>query len=461
MRIDEALEAHEERLLGDRCPEEVRRAFASMYRAYRGGDKGQIEWTAVEPPAADDLVSLRQISRPGRAPVGVKQLGRVAWIVLNGGLGTSMHMDRAKSLLPVKGGLTFLDLIARHVLDLRERTGQRIPLLFMHSYATRDDCLRALQPYAKRLEVAGLPLDFVQHRYPRIREKDGLPYGDPGQRDAWAPPGHGDLYLALRCSGVLGRLLGAGVRWAFVSNADNLGASVDPAILGFMVGEGVEFAMEVTPKTAADVKGGTLIRRAGRLELLEIAQVPEERWDDFQDVQRFPAFNTNNLWLDLAAVDSLMDEAALHLPLIVNRKVANDTPVVQLETAMGAAIRAFERARGIIVPRTRFAPVKTSDDLLVRRSDAYVSGVESPLVINPERNPSLGPPVVRLDPAFYRAVPDLDARIPEPPSLVEALGLEVKGDVRFGKGVRVRGSARVENHGAAPLHLPDGAVLSG
>lgn len=461
MRFEAALRAHEERLRQDGCPGRVRGTFDAMYRAYLQGETGRVEWATVSPPGTGDLIPLSRISGPDQTRAGIAQLGRVAWIVLNGGLGTSMHMDRAKSLLPVKGELNFLDLIVRHVLAFRDRSDRRIPLLFMHSYATRDDCLEALRPYERELEIAGLPLDFVQHRFPRIRERDGMPHADPADREAWAPPGHGDLYLALHSSGVLGELLDSGARWAFVSNADNLGASIDPAILGYMAGEGIEFVMEVTPKTHADVKGGTLIRRGERLELLEIAQVPEGHTEDFQDIGRFPAFNTNNLWIDLTALQALMDAGALKLPLIVNRKVADGTPVVQLETAMGAAIREFERTRGIIVPRSRFAPVKTTDDLLVRRSDAYVDGVSSPLVINPERDASLGPPVVKLDPAFYKAVPDMDVRIPDAPSLVGASRLEVRGDVRFGRGVRVNGAVRLENLEAEPLRVPDGAVLSG
>ncbi|MHB8765807.1 MAG: UTP--glucose-1-phosphate uridylyltransferase [Deferrisomatales bacterium] len=454
-----ALRSFEERLPRAGLPGEARAAFARMYGAYRSGDSGKVDWAGVSAPAPGDLVPFEQAAGPGAVEAGRRRLGELAWIVLNGGLGTSMEMDRAKSLVPVRGKLTFLDLVVRHVLGLRARWKVGLPLLFMNSFATRDDTLSALEPYD--LARQGVPLDFCQHQFPRIREDDGLPFGDPEERDAWAPPGHGNLYLALATSGVLDVLLKRGVRWAFVSNADNLGASPHPGILGYLAEQGLEFAMEVTPKSAADIKGGTLVRRRGRLELLEIAQVPDGHLADFQNTAAFPAFNTNNLWIDLAALGRRLAREPLDLPLIVNRKVAGGTRVVQLETAMGAAIGAFSRGVGLLVPRQRFAPVKTTDDLLVRRSDAFVPGEESPLMPNPDRDPGLGPLVVRLDPAYYRSVPGLDLRIPEPPSLVGAVSLELDGDVRFGRGVTVRGAVRVAAPEGRPLRVEDGALLSG
>ncbi len=459
MEVEAALRAFRERFARAGEPEEAWQAFERMYRAYRSGETGHMPWEEVAPPGPEDLVPLGSVDTRDMRRVGAARMGQVVWIVLNGGLGTSMRMDRAKSLVPVKGALTFLDLIARHVKELRERTGVALPVVFMNSFATREDTLRALEPY--ELPVRGIPLDFVQHRFPRIREEDGLPFGEPDDPAAWAPPGHGNIYDALCSSGLLECLLGAGVRWAFVSNADNLGASPHPGILGFVAERGIEFVMEVTPKTPADVKGGTLVRRGRRLELLEIAQVPPEHVEEFLDLDAFPVFNTNNLWFDLEALRDRVEQGGLSLPLIVNRKEVEGTPVIQLEVAMGAAIGRFARAAGVVVDRRRFAPVKTTDDLLVRRSDVYVVGSESPLEPNPARDPGLGPPVVRLDPAYYRSVPDLDLRIPWPPSLIEALRLEVKGDVRFGRRVRVRGEVRIENPGPGPLEIPDGAVLPG
>lgn len=464
MDVEEALRRILPQLASAGVSPEGTASFVRMYRAYRLGETGIVPWREVEPPQTGDLPRREDLEAGGWAAPGRRQLGRVAWIVLNGGLGTTMRMDRAKSLVAVKGTLSFLDLLARHVLDRRRDWGCALPLLFMNSFATRADTLAALAAYPLAVpdgEGRPLPLDFVQHRFPRLQESDGLPFGDASDPAAWAPPGHGDLYASLQVSGLLGRLLRRGIRWVFVSNADNLGASLDPAILGWMAEKGYEFLMEVTPKTAADRKGGTLVRRRGRLELVELVQVPEEGRADFEDTDRFGVFNTNNLWVDLEALARRSGGGGLALPLIVNRKTVGGVPVVQLESAMGAAISTFDRTAGVLVSRRRFAPVKSVEDLVVRRSDAYVEGREAPLLPNPRRLPEWGPLVVRLDPRFFGAVEDLDVRMPDPLSLVEARTLEVRGDVRFGRGVTVRGDARVDNESAAPLLVPDGAVLGG
>ncbi len=460
MEIEAALEQFRGRLEGDGAPEEVWSAFAHMYRGYRGGVTGRVAWGEVEPAGPEDLVPEHAFDAVGLREAGEEHLGSLVWIVLNGGLGTSMKMDRAKSLVPVKGDLTFLDLIARYVLRSREAGRERFPLLFMNSFATRDDTLARLAAYPLAESSGrggGLPLDFLQQRFPRIREADGLPFGDPTDREAWAPPGHGNLYLALQCSGVLERLLQGGIRWAFVSNADNLGASPHPGILGHLARGGLEFAVEVTARTQADVKGGTLVRRRGKLELLEIAQVPEARKADFQDIRLFPVFNTNNVWLHLEALRDLLRSGGLVLPTIVNRKTVSGTSVVQLETAMGAAVGCFRRPTGLLVSRDRFAPVKTTEDLVVRRSDVYREGQASPLEPNPDRDPALGPPLVRLDPPHYEAVEDVETRIPFPLGLLGTKLLDVRGDVRFGREVTVSGEVRL----TGPLRIEDGASLRG
>ena len=151
--------------------------------------------------------------------------------------------------------------------------------------------------------------------------------------------------------------------------------------------------------------------------------------------------------------------------MIVNRKTVDPSDrsspaVIQLETAMGAAIDVFEGAQALRVPRSRFAPVKTTDDLLALRSDAYVLTEESHVVVAPQRG-DRGAPLVELDPHYFKLIADFDARFPHgAPSLVEADRLRVRGDVRFGAGVRVRGAVDVVNDdGGRQLAVEDGAVL--
>jgi UTP--glucose-1-phosphate uridylyltransferase len=430
------------------------RTFAHHLRKLREGETGTLPESEIEP--------VRDLPDAEELPDADGPLDETVVIKLNGGLGTSMGMTQAKSLLEVKDGRTFLDLIAEQILDLRERSGARIPLVLMNSFATREDSLRALERYPGL--SADVPPDFVQNKVPKVRADDLSPVEWPDDPSLeWAPPGHGDLYTALVTSGMLDELLEKGYRWAFVSNSDNLGAVLDPRILAWLAESGAPFLMEVADRTASDRKGGHLARRAsdGGLVLREIAQTPDEDVDAFQDVERHRYFNTNTLWVDLQALDRTLGETGgvLDLPMIVNRKTVDPgdkstTPVIQLETAMGAAIGVFEGAAAIRVPRSRFVPVKTTNDLLSLRSDAYVVGEGRAVHLAPERDGV--PPFVDLDSEYYKLVRDFDARFPQgAPSLVACDALHVEGDVTFGRDVVVRGDVTVRG----PASVPDGAVL--
>jgi UTP--glucose-1-phosphate uridylyltransferase len=444
-------------------PEVAIRTFERAYGALAEGATGMLTRREIEPiealPAAADLA--------GGAEEGRAALGRTVVIKLNGGLGTSMGMTRAKSLLPVKDGLSFLDITARQILGLRERTGHSVPLVLMDSFRTREDSLAAL---AKHGDLsAPLPPDFLQHRVPRIRVDDLTPIAWPAApQHEWCPPGHGDLYTALVTSGMLETMLGEGLRYAFVSNADNLGAVLDLDLLGGFVASGAPFAMEVKERGAADRKGGHLARlRSGGLVLRESAQCPEDEIDEFQDTKRYRFFNTNNLWIDLEALRDVLAarDGVLPLPLIRNEKPVDPADaasprVYQLETAMGAAISVFDGAIAIRVPAHRFAPVKTTADLLVVRSDATRLTEDHRIV--PAEGSAGDALVVDLDPACFKRVEQLDARTAAgPPSLRACRRLEVRGDVSFGRDVVIEGEVVVAAPDGEALRIPDGARLGG
>lgn len=426
--------------------------FRHYYEQLAAGETGLLRESEIEP--LDDVQSYDGL------PDADAPLDQAVVIKLNGGLGTSMGMTGPKSLLEVKQGMTFLDVIARQVLDLRERTGARLPLVLMNSFATRDPSLSALSRYDLEVDV---PLDFVQSKEPKIEAAGLGPVEWPRNPELeWCPPGHGDLYTSLQSSGMLERLLDEGYRYAFVSNVDNLGAVMDPRILAWFAGTGAPFASEVIDRTEADRKGGHLARHGDGLVLRESAQVADEDAAAFQDVSRHKFFNANNLWIDLQALASVLETSGpvLGLPLIVNRKTVDpgdktSTPVIQLETAMGSAIGVFDGAVALHVPRSRFLPVKTTSDLLVLRSDAYVLTETSAVVLDPSRDAA---PLVSLSDE-YKLVSDFDERFPKgPPSLVEAERLTVDGDVTFGGAVVVRGVARVGGAGGGVV-IEDGAVL--
>lgn len=430
-------------------------SFRHYHELLQSGDEGLLAESDIEP--VEEVPSIADLPAEADAEV----LDRAVVLKLNGGLGTSMGMTRAKSLLEVRDGQSFLDIIVRQVLDLRARTGTRLPLVLMNSFATRDDSLAALERHPKI--AADVPADFLQNKVPKL-EADGFgPVSWPDDPALeWAPPGHGDLYTALVTSGMLETLLNAGYRYAFVSNSDNLGAVLEPRILGWMAREELPFVMEVADRTAADRKGGHLARRpGGGLVLREIAQTPDADVDAFQDTSRHRFFNTNTLWVDLHALRDVIAErdGVLGLPMIVNRKTVDptdksSTAVVQLETAMGAAIDVFEGARALRVDRSRFAPVKTTDDLLALRSDAYVLTDDARVALADGR---LDAPHVTLDPDYYKLLADFDARFPHgAPSLRECDELTVEGDVTFGRDVVVKGRVTV----TGPREVGDGETLS-
>ncbi len=253
---------------------------------------------------------------------GTDALDRAIVIKLNGGLGTSMGMQGAKSLLAVKDELSFLDIIVRQLLHIRRQSGARLPLVLMNSFTTRSDSLAALADYPDFTQ--DVPVDFLQHMEPKIWKDSLAPATWPDDPEKeWCPPGHGDIYTALVAGGMLDDLLARGYEYAFVSNADNLGAIVDVAILGFVAERGIPFLMEVADRTAADRKGGHLARSSdGRLILRESAQCPPDEEQAFQDVQLYRYFNTNNLWINLRALAQILAERSgvLGLPLIRNEK---------------------------------------------------------------------------------------------------------------------------------------------
>jgi UTP--glucose-1-phosphate uridylyltransferase len=373
-----------------------------------------------------------------------------------------MGMTQAKSLLEVKDGLTFLDVIARQVLTLRERFGVRLPLELMDSFYTRDDTLAALERYPDL--GSDVPLDFAQGKFPQLLADSLEPASCPAEPELeWAPPGHGDLYTSIVTSGMLATLIEHGYEYAFVSNSDNLGAVLDERILAWFAREGLPFAMEVTDRTEADKKGGHIARRkCGGLVLRETAQTRDEDLAAFQDVRRHRYFNTNNLWVNLRTLAEVMRErgGVLGLPLIANRKTVDpsdpESPaVIQIETAMGAAIDVFDGAAALRVPRRRFAPVKTTNDLLALRSDAYVLTPDAHVELAPERGDK-GAPLVDLDSKHYKLLRDFEQRFPAgPPSLLDCDRLIVKGDVKFGRDVVVRGTVELDGPGT----IEDGEEL--
>jgi UDP-N-acetylglucosamine pyrophosphorylase len=432
------------------------RAFERNYAQLEHNDSGLIPESAIHP--VESLPTLADIA--SHYPADPTLLGTTAVLKLNGGLGTGMGLERAKSLLPVHDGLTFLDLIVRQLLHFRKTSGREAHFLAMNSFSTSADTLAALAKYPELGDPHALEL--LQNKIPKVDAKTLAPVVWEKDRELeWCPPGHGDLYAVLATGGTLDRLLAEGIQYVFVSNSDNLGATLDLSLLTWFAETCAPFMMEVTARTPSDRKGGHLAMRGEQLLLRESAQCPAADMDAFQDITKHRYFNTNNLWLRL---DRLRDalaasDGSLPLPLIRNLKTVDprdkkSPEVFQLETAMGAAIECFPDARAVDVPRSRFAPVKTTSDLLTLRSDAYDIRKDGTAALVPERNGI--PPHVELD-HHYKLVDQLEAAIAGGvPSLKGCKTLWVKGEVRFQPGVIVQGEVTIENPTHSPLPVPPG-----
>ncbi len=451
---EDGLRASVEKMEAEGMPQAAVDTFRHYYEQLESGETGMLPEADIEP--------VEEVAEFTELPEEDGPLDQAVVLKLNGGLGTGMGMTQAKSLIEAKDGLSFLDIVAKQVAALRERAGADVPLVLMNSFNTRDDSLEALKAHPE-LE-SSVPPDFVQHKEPKIRVDDLTPVEWPDNpRLEWCPPGHGDLYTALLTSGMLDALLDGGFRYAFISNSDNLAAVLEPRVLAWIAREEIPFVMEVTDRTEADRKGGHIARKGDRYVLRETAQTPDEDLDALQDIGRHRYVNTNNLWVDLKALKATLEERdnVLGLPLIVNKKTVDpgdkSTPeVYQLETAMGAAVGVFEGARPLRVPRTRFSPVKSTEDLLALRSDAYVLRDDARVELDERRDST--PPVVDLDDDHYKKLADFDERFPDgAPSLVEAERIAVEGDVTFGRDVVVRGKVTVEG----PTRVEDGTVLEG
>ncbi|KAJ1414029.1 UTP--glucose-1-phosphate uridylyltransferase-domain-containing protein, partial [Ochromonadaceae sp. CCMP2298] len=431
-------------------------AFAHSYLDLVNGASGMILEADITPVA-----SLPHLDTDIRNKVAVDAslLQQTVVLKLNGGLGTSMGLDKAKSLLEVKGGNTFLDLTAKQVISMRKQFKSNVTFMLMNSFNTSEDTLSFLAKYPALVQDPRIEL--MQNKVPKV-DKATMGPVEWAQNThlEWCPPGHGDLYTALYGSGKLEELLKDGVKYMFVSNSDNLGATLDVELLSYFASNNIPFMMECAQRTEADKKGGHLALRGEQLILRESAQCSKADTGAFQDISTHKYFNTNNLWVRLDLLKTLMDARGgfVPLPTILNSKTVDpqsdsSTPVYQLETAMGAAIECFPGAGAVCVPRSRFAPVKKCSDLLLLRSNAYIVDASSVLVLNPL---CAAAPIVDLDEKKYKMVQNLESAVAGYPSLVGCAKLTVQGEVWLSAGNVFRGNVKVINTSSEPKVLLPG-----
>ncbi len=455
-----------ETMLDENLPQLCIDVFLSQYNKMIAGEESVIREDQVKP--VFEVVDLESL--PDHSAEGEAVLNQAVMLKLNGGLGTGMGLEKAKSLLKAKDGLSFLEIIVKQVLSQRKSFKSDLPLVFMNSFSTEADTQTVLDKFPELLQgQKGIPFTFVQNKVPKILIDNKQPAqwpNDPSK--TWCPPGHGDIYTVLQTSGVLDQLLEQGIKYAFISNSDNLGANLNLSVLGYFAEQEASFMMEVADRTAADRKGGHLAESVeGGLLLRESAQCHEDDIESFQDITQYKYFNTNNLWIRLDRLKDLLDKknGIVDLPLIQNKKTidprdASSPRVIQMETAMGSAIASFKDSIAIRIPKARFIPIKTTNELLGLWSNAFILDDESLVTINPSRK--VGYIVVNLESKYYKNIDDLEARFPEGvPDLLECEKLTITGDVIFGKNVKLIGNVVINNDTGKQLTIDSNSVLQG
>ncbi len=454
------LPAFIKKMQNERLPPLVIDTFAFYYKQVLTGETGLIYDREIQPIKLHEIETFKNLQK--YIDAGRRACDHAVRIVLNGGLGTTMGLTGPKSLIKAKNGKTFLEII------LKQAQSSGVRLALMNSFSTHDKTLEALS----RIKPSPAPLQFIQHKFPKIRQQDLAPVTwSPNPQLEWNPPGHGDVFTALMTSGMLEKFLADGIQYAFIHNLDNLGARMDTSLLGYFAENGFPFMMEVAEKTPADIKGGHLARhQSGRLILREAAQCPTDELQAFQDITRYRFFNTNSIWVNLQSLKALFEkEQTIRLPMILNPKTVNprdenSPPVFQVETAMGAAISLFEDTMAVNVPRSRFFPVKSCDDLMALRSDCYVLGDGENLQINPQRPSANSSEAVKisLDPKFYGRIDLLEERFKQGlPSLVDCEALSIEGDVYFEGNIIIKGRISIKNRLKSPAIIKEGTVVDG
>lgn len=434
-------------ILGTLLPDSQREEFERMLNHVRERPGKVLDWSSIHSPDDSLQVDYHSLSDPGDCP---DNYSRLVIGKLNGGLGTSMGCAGPKSLIKVKGDKTFLDLIVEQIQELNAKWDSNIPLLLMNSFYTDKEI-------SIFVENSDLPIiSFRQNMFPRLEAESLLPLRPEEWGDqAWYPPGHGDFYNCIEQQGILRRLIERGKDILFISNADNLGAVADSKILNHMIEKEIPFLIEVTPKTPADVKGGTLYEQNGKLKLLEIAQVPDEHIEEFCSQEKFSVFNTNNIWINLIALEERMKKGPLNLNVIVNPKCIQRKHVVQLETAIGSALDCFDGAVGLSVSRDRFMPVKKTEDLLLIQSNLF--NLEGGRLVRNNQRKAHHLPEIKFGKPFDQ-VEAFQKCFSSMPDLLELESLELAGQVHFEGNSSLKGKVKLNGINQV-LHIDNGRQI--
>ena len=427
------------------------KGYAELYNKLHSEREIIGRWKFLRNPDEGGIMQYSSLPVPDKESLKAC-LARLAVCKLNGGLGTSMNCQGPKSAIIVRGKKTFLDLIIEQMIELNNKFQSDVPLMLMNSFRTHSITERIVGLSMRDTKI----ISFCQNWYPRLLDDEsGFLNPLKFNLDAWYPPGHGDLYSCLLDKGYIDDLLKEGREYLFISNSDNLGATVDLKILNFIINNEIPFLMEVASKTKVDTKGGVLCQNKKQIKLLEIADVPPEHIPEICGTGKFKFFNTNNIWINLVQIKKLLEEGSLNLDLIVNRKQIKKLNILQLETAVGSAFNSIPGAVGMHVPRNRFLPVKKTSDLLLVQSALYK--LERGTLKRDLAAKITSLPKVQLrDP--FDDLKEYQKRIPVSPDIISLKTLELEGQVYFKGEVTLKGNVRLISKKKS-IKVPKGAIL--
>jgi UTP--glucose-1-phosphate uridylyltransferase len=328
--------------------------FQTLAERYRMGAISKEKNILAEPvaaPAPGEIRCLPALGSPARQELIAKgrealESGQLGVVILAGGMATRFNYDKPKGVYPIFEGKSFLQL----KLEAIKALGHRVPVFLMTSFATDP----LIHEHLEANDYFGLdPADvvrFQQYQMPRLAP-DGGYFKEEGVV-SYAAPGHGDFPFAFKESGALDGFLARGGRYLLFSNVDNLGATVDLAIVGAHVAAGIEMTVEVAPKNPGD-QGGAPARVGGRLQLVEGFAFPAGFDQDQIDV-----FNTANYVFTAEAL-----ARDFELPWYVVEKKVHGEKVVQFEHLAGD-LSVFLTTQFLRVEREeRFLPVKNVEDV--------------------------------------------------------------------------------------------------
>jgi UTP--glucose-1-phosphate uridylyltransferase len=348
--------------------------FASLRQALARGELSpersrlRVRPAPIEPEATTRITARTPEERVRLGVLGRRAIaaGEVAALVLNGGMATRFG-GVVKGVVPVLPGHERLSFLAVKLAGLQHAAqdgGGRVPVVLMHSFATAA----ASREHLEAIDWGGVPAGdrrvFEQSLLPRVLP-DGTPLPTlPGARQLadttlFAAPGHGDTLLRLRESGTLDWLAGQGVRHLMISNVDNLGATLDPIILGAhleAVRSGCALSVEVVERRQEDT-GGCVALVEGRAQIIEGFRLPPE-----VEPGDYPLFNTNTLWATLEALRPPHPLTWFPVRKTIDWVDGSGREVVQFETLIGQ-LSEFVPTCPLLVDRERFLPIKTREDL--------------------------------------------------------------------------------------------------